>query len=110
MSISMRTAAISVAIVLASLATWPMAVSADTPGCVTRAEFRAVHRGHKMARVHRKWDTRGRLRAKANVRGYRAQVRTYRGCGSRYNVVAASFSKTPWGRWKLSAKSAVWVR
>lgn len=34
--------------------------SADTPGCVTRAEFRKASKGMKMTRVHDIFDTRGR--------------------------------------------------
>jgi hypothetical protein len=33
--------------------------AADTPGCVTRSEFRQVHRGMPKSRVHRIFDTRG---------------------------------------------------
>ena len=32
---------------------------ADTPGCVTKTEFRAVKKGDKKMRVHRIFDTRG---------------------------------------------------
>lgn len=35
------------------------AASANTPGCVTRAEYERVHEGMKRARVHAIFDTRG---------------------------------------------------
>lgn len=35
--------------------------SADSPGCVTRAEYERVHDGMRKARVHRIFDTRGRF-------------------------------------------------
>jgi len=33
--------------------------SADTPGCVTRGEYRHVHRDYTKPRVHRVFDTNG---------------------------------------------------
>jgi hypothetical protein len=83
------------------------ASAADTPGCVTRGEYRSVHRGDSMSRVHRIFDTERRMSI-ATSGGYASQVRTYRTC-SRLSSVAASFSKRPGRAWRLDAKSAVWV-
>jgi hypothetical protein len=48
----------------------------DSPGCVTNAEYNSVRRGLTMARVHRTFDTPGRVDP-SNV----AQTRVYRICG-----------------------------
>jgi hypothetical protein len=51
-------AVVSVALFLTGL-TASQPASADTPGCVTRAEFRNVSEGMSKHRVHRIFDTRG---------------------------------------------------
>ncbi len=50
-----------VALVLGGLVLVSPAASADTPGCVTRAENRRVDRGMTKRRVHRIVDTDGRF-------------------------------------------------
>jgi hypothetical protein len=49
-----------VALVLGGLVLVSPAASADTPGCVSRAENRRVDRGMTKRRVHRIVDTHGR--------------------------------------------------
>lgn len=84
------------------------AAQADTPGCVTRAEYRSVQKGMPKAKVHGIFDIDGRRISIATSGGYASEVRTYRTC-SPYSTVAISWSKRPGGVWKLAAKSAVWV-
>jgi hypothetical protein len=62
-----------------------------------------------MTRVHRIFGTSGKRVSHASAGGYAAQVRTYRGCGSRYNVVSVLFDKNPGGNWRLDVKAAVWI-
>lgn len=50
--------------------------AADTPGCVTKKEYRKVHRGMTKRRVHRIFDTRGWF-ADGGAGGY---SRVYRSC------------------------------
>jgi hypothetical protein len=50
----------------ATLLAIPEAAVADTPGCVTRAEFRKVNDGMSMRRVHRIFDTNG-VKAEAPI-------------------------------------------
>ena len=82
--------------------------AADTSGCVTRGEYRAVHKGDSMTRVHRIFDTAGKRFSIATSGGYGSQIRNYNTC-SRWSSVAVSFSKNPGGIWRMDAKSAVWV-
>ena len=104
-----RTAALIAVLVAVASAAMPVAASANTPGCVTKAEYRSAHSGYTMTRVHRNWDTSGHRVSLAQSGGYAASVRTYRTCGSRYGSVAVAWDKKPGGAWRLSAKSAVWV-
>ena len=55
----MKRLALVFAGVLLSSLTAVTPAHADTPGCVTKAEFRKVHKGMKMRRVHRIFDTKG---------------------------------------------------
>src|SRR4051812_916295 len=99
------------AAVLAS-ATTPLVLAApaqaDTPGCVTRAEYRAVHKGYTVRHVRNIFDTWGHRDAISTSGGYGSQIRSYHTC-SRYSAVSISFSKNPGGLYRLAAKSAVWT-
>lgn len=73
----------------------PMApASADTPGCVTRAEFQRVDRGMLNRRVHRIFDTDGRLSSSSRGGGGDSW-REYRVCRSwgspRWSDVSINF-------------------
>jgi hypothetical protein len=48
----------------------PLAAQADTPGCVTRAEFHRVHRGMTPRRVHRIFGARAHSLARAHGLNY----------------------------------------
>ena len=86
----------------------PSVVHADTPGCVTRAEYRAVSRGMTMSRVHGIFDTTGTRDAYSTSGGYAAQVRSYRACRA-YSYISIAFDRNGYGKpFRLSAKSAVW--
>jgi hypothetical protein len=77
--------------------------SADTPGCVTKSEYRKVHKGMTKKRVHRIFDNRGHRQAFAQSGGHTAEIRGYRTC-SPFSAIAVSY-----GDGRLDAKSAVWV-
>jgi hypothetical protein len=97
-------AAIAAALALAGVA------QADTPGCVTKSEYRHVHKGDSIRRVHRIFDTRGRLQEKGTSGGYPAKLRIYKACRSApYPAVAVSYKKKADGVWRLVAKSKVEV-
>jgi hypothetical protein len=81
----------------------PSVAQADTPGCVTRAEYRHVHKGMTKHRVAHIFDTAGKREAYATSGGYTAEIRSYKTC-RRYSAVAISY-----GNGRLDAKSAVWV-
>lgn len=97
----------AIALALVSLAFAPLA-AADTPGCVTRGEYRAVHKDYSIARVHRIFDTDGRKIGGAKGGGFASQVRSYRTCRSLSSVVM-QYDRSRGTIWKLTAKSAVWV-
>jgi hypothetical protein len=97
-----------VALLGAAVAATPMVIvvgpaAADTPGCVTRAEYRAVKHGMTKTKVHGIFDTRGNRQAIASSGRYTVEIRSYKTC-SRFSAVAVSYQN---GR--LSTKSAVWV-
>jgi hypothetical protein len=95
------------AIALVALAFAPLA-AADTPGCVTRSEYRAVNKDDSIVRVHRIFDTDGRKIGGARGGGFASQVRSYRTCRSLSSVVI-QYDRSRGTIWKLTAKSAVWV-
>lgn len=100
--------AASTTVILGGSAFIAPAAQADTPGCVTRAEYRSVSKGMTKPKVHGIFDTDGRRMSIASSGGYSSEVRTYKTC-SPYSSVAISWNKNPGGVWKLGAKSAVWV-
>ena len=104
----MKTIILTLAALVAAGAVSAAPAAADTAGCVTRAEYRAVHKGYSMTRVHRIFDTAGKRAAIATSGGYGSQIRSYRTC-SRFSAVSVSFFRRPGGIWRMDAKSAVWV-
>ena len=67
-------------LVLATLTSVSTPAQAATPGrCVSRGEYRQVHRGMTKHHVHRIFDTRGRRTAFSRHGGVTAEIRRYRG-------------------------------
>lgn len=93
----------AVAVALVALAFAPLA-AADTPGCITRFEYRAVHKDYSIARVHRIFDTHGRRIGGAIGGGSTSQVRSYRMC-RRHSSVVIQYDRTRRTIWRLTAKS-----
>ena len=75
---------------------------ADTPRCVTRAEYERVHDGMSKRRVHQIFDIRGRRVAISRSGGVTSEVRNYRPCRPNSAVSIA------YGNSRVTAKSAVW--
>ena len=98
---------LSATILAAGLVAVATPAGADTPGCVTRSEFRSVYRGMSKTRVQAIFDTDGTRQAISWSGGFAAEVRSYRAC-SLYSVVSIAYDKRPGGVFRLSAKSAVW--
>jgi|RhiMetdeSRZDD1v2_1073273.scaffolds.fasta_scaffold15004_14 hypothetical protein len=78
--------------------------SADTPGCVTKKEYRKIHKGMTKKRVHRIFDTRGWF-ADGGAGGY---SRAYLSCDHRheadieYSTLQGKPARTDgWKRWRL---------
>jgi len=94
--------AVSVALAVAAVPLSVAPASADTPGCVTRAEFYAVHKGDTMARVHRVWDTDGRFRFFSQG----VMNRGYKICNVQGTNVFAEYTKRADDRWHLVWKKA----
>jgi len=95
------------AVSIALLAPAVPAVAADSPNCVSRSEYRKVHRGDGKNKVHRIFDIDGRRQAISQGGGYAFEVRSYKSC-TKYGAVSIGFEKEGGGKWKLSSKSAVW--
>ncbi len=64
--------------------------SADTPGCVTRKEFKKVERGMSKNRVARIFDTKGRQSSSFRSGGDIYQTRKYNPC-PRYSYVNVDY-------------------
>ena len=83
----------------------PASANPGSPGCVTRTEYRQVHKGMTPRQVSRKIGMRGHRDAGASSGGYRSEVWSYKTC-QRYSAVAISYSG--YGTPRLDYKSAVW--
>lgn len=70
----------------------------DSPGCVTTAEYDSVRRGWTMARVHRTFDTPGRLEPLTV-----AQIRVYRICGVGEGIYVA-YRRDDTSVWRVTGK------
>jgi hypothetical protein len=80
--------------------------AADTPGCVTKGEFRKVHRGFHKRRVHRIFDTAGKQTSWYSGFGTTYEGREYRACTSQYGVHGVVW--VDYENRRLSAKYAAW--
>jgi hypothetical protein len=88
----------ALAVSMALVALSAPAAQADTPGCVSKRELDHVHTGMAMSRVHRIFDTDGRLVAGLG----RMSIRKYRPC-PRHSLVRVTYRGG-----HVSAKVALW--
>jgi hypothetical protein len=98
--------AVGTLVVAATLVTSCLTVataSADTIGCVTRSEYRNVHKGMSKSRVANVFDTKGTRMSFATSGGYSFEIRNYNTC-SEFSAVSIGFDNG-----HLSNKTAVWV-
>jgi len=81
---------------------------ADTPGCVSKAEYGKVRTGWSLARVHRLFDTAGsQIDYHPGSPGFPAsQSRQYRGCPA-YSQVQVVYDKRN-GVWRVTQRYAAW--
>lgn len=98
----MKRALSAFVLVLATLTTAAPAAQATPGACVSRGEFRHVHRGMTRHHVRRIFDTRGRRTHFFQDDGFTAETRRYRGCPHHTAVSVLYFN----GR--LRTKSASW--
>lgn len=111
--LSYRTRAVAVGVlaIAGTVLSTPTAV-ADTPRCVSKAEFRSVRDGWSISRVHNRFDIKGQQDWYTD--GYDdpdygwpdAQGRSYRAC-TRYGTVYVDYERIG-GEWRVSSKSAYW--
>jgi hypothetical protein len=80
----------------------PAPASADTPGCVSKTEYRKIHKGMTKKRVHRIFDTRGWF-ADGGGGGY---SRAYLSCNHQhvayieYSTLSGKPITDGWKRWR----------
>ena len=86
----------------------PAHAADDTPGCVTKDEYRSIRKGWTITRVKKKFGTNGSQQAQASAGGFHTQVRSYTTC-TPYGSVAISFDKRGSGAWKVVSKAGVFV-
>lgn len=92
------------AVAAAGIVAAPLAVvspaEADSPGCVTRAEFRGVKKGWHRDRVTARFDTAGRI----DFQSGNYVSREYRACRNpRYSSISVTFIAQ-----RVDSKSAYW--
>jgi hypothetical protein len=94
--------ALALALAVASVGVLAPTAHADTPHCVTRAEYERVHDGMSKRRVHRIFDIPGRRVSISSSGGLTSEIRSYRTCKPNSAVSVA------YGNGRVTAKSAVW--
>lgn len=78
--------------------------AADTPGCVTKSEFRKVRKDMKRERVHRIFDTNGRQTYTYWIGGDHYSGREYRACRHpRWSIVQVDYVNA-----RVDGKFAYW--
>ena len=78
--------------------------AADTPGCVSKTEFRKLHKGMTRERAHRILDTNGRQSYTYWISGDHYSGRDYRACTHpRWSVVSVDYVNG-----KVDGKFAYW--
>jgi hypothetical protein len=87
-----------------SLLVAPQPATADTPDCVTRAEFSRVQNAMPRARVHRIFDTPGRRVSIHVVGDERHESRDYRACRHPHR----SLVSLQYGNGRVIGKVAIW--
>jgi hypothetical protein len=92
------------ALALGSIVATPNVASADTAGCVTKTEFRKIHKGMKRERVHRIFDTNGRQSYTFWIGGDHYSGRTYRACRHpQWSIVTVDYVNA-----RVEGKFAYW--
>jgi len=105
----MRKAAVAFVLAIGLTLVGAPDAGADTPGCVTRAEFNSVRQGATRQRVTSVFDIPGRVVAQSGAGGYAFEIREYRPCAGRpYSYVSVDFDKEPGGIFRLAGKTAYW--
>ena len=67
--------------------------AADTPGCVSKAEFHKIRKNMQRERVHRIFDTNGRQTSTFWIGGDHYSTRDYRACQHpRYSIVSIDYA------------------
>ncbi len=108
MILRLAASAASAALLVAGLGAVTPA-QADTPGCVTRSEFKLVKHGSTKAKVHRVLDTTGKQTYYYSGYG-RWESREYKSCvNPRWSYVNIDYKwSRAAGAWKVDGKSAYW--
>ncbi|MGH3484796.1 MAG: hypothetical protein ACRDPQ_16375 [Nocardioidaceae bacterium] len=92
------------ALALGSTVALSSPAAADTPGCVTKTEFRKIHKGMKRERVHRIFDTNGRQTYTFWIGGDHYSSREYRACRHpRWSLVSIDYKNA-----RVDGKFAYW--
>lgn len=95
--------ALVAALTTAGLVTTSTPASADTPGCVTKRELNKVgDTNYSKRRIHRIFDTRGRLYEDEGGDGL--IVREYRGCGGAVDQAWVVYERRN-GTWRWAGHS-----
>lgn len=108
MSRILALAAASVGAAAAVLVPVTAASANTTPTCITRAEYRNVHKGMTLDRIKRITGIAGHRQVFSTSGRYSSQIRNFKTC-SQFSVVTMAFDKTGANPWHMSAKSAVWT-
>lgn len=102
---SLRAVAVTGALAMGvAVVSVPAVAQADTPGCVTKREFRKVHNGMSKTRIHRILDTRGKQSSIFTSGGDRYESREYRSCRApSWSMVSVDYENN-----RVSGKFAYW--
>lgn len=101
------TAVLAVALMGGGLAAVAAPAEAANPRCLSKPEFRKIHKGMSPARVARIVGSPGHVAASSSSGGYRFVIRDFKTC-TRYGAASVSFSADPGEALSVDGKFVAW--
>lgn len=104
--------ALPLMLVAGMLSATTSAANAANPRCITKAEFRAIHKGQSPTRVKHIVGSRGKVSITSSISGYKSVIRDFHACSpfNKYSMVSVSFSNnSAYGPLRVDGKTALWM-
>ena len=104
--------ALPLMLVAGMLSATTSAANAANPRCITKAEYRAIHKGQSPAKVKRIVGSLGKVSVTSSFDGYKSVIRDLHACRpfNKYSMASVSFANNkPYGPLHVDGKTAIWM-